>query len=100
MRFEDYRRNLKFFNCKFDGNAVAVCSQAANDTRREIGQVGMVPKAFPAIDVRNMYLDKRYGNTCQRITQSNAGMGQGARINDDRLNPFFFRYVYAINQFT
>ena len=37
MTFGDYRRNLKFFNCKFDGNAVAVCSQAANDTRRQIG---------------------------------------------------------------
>ena len=60
----------------------------------------MVPKAFPAIDVRNMYLDKRYSHARQRITQSHAGVGKGARINNDRVNPFFFRYVYAINQFT
>ena len=56
--FGDYRRNLKSFNCKFDGDPVAVGSQATDHARGEIGQVGVVPKAFPAINVRNMYLDK------------------------------------------
>ena len=58
----------------------------------------MVPKAFPAIDVRNMYLDKRDCHTRQRITQRHAGMRESAGIDDDGLNPFFLRCMDAINQ--
>ena len=85
MTFGDYRRNLKFFNCKFDGNAVAVGSQAANDTRREIGQVGMVAKALPALDVQNVPLDKGACQARQCITQGHAGVRESAGIDDDRL---------------
>jgi hypothetical protein len=98
IRFGDYRRNLKSFNCKFDGNPVAVGSQTADHARSEIGQVGMVPKAFSAINVRNMYLDKRDCHARQCITQRHAGMRQSAGIDDDGLNPFFLRCMDAINQ--
>ena len=99
MTFGDYRRNLKFFNCKFDGNAVAVGSQAANYTRREIGQVGMVAEAFPAIDVRNVHLDKWDCHARQCITQCHAGVRESTGIDDDRLYTLLLCCVYAVNQF-
>jgi hypothetical protein len=46
----------------------------------------MVTEALALMNIRDVNFDERDGNACQRIPQGDAGVGQSAGINNDRID--------------
>jgi hypothetical protein len=58
----------------------------------------MVAKCFARCDVGQMYLDKRYGDTSEGVSQRDAGVRQPPRIDHDESYVLVKRGVDPVNQ--
>ena len=61
--------------------------ETTDDTDSNRRYVGMMPKFFTGIDVREMNLYDREGNGRERVSDGNAGMCVGCGIHQDTVCP-------------
>lgn len=61
--------------------AIAINAKPANLTDGNGGNVGVVAKGFPLMNVAEMHLDCGKTHSGDRISDGNTGMGQGTRVN-------------------
>jgi hypothetical protein len=65
-----------------------------------ITQIAMMSERLPFMHIRDMNLHKRYVYSCQRVSQSNAGMCEGAWIDDNGVDvPAGFMYAVDYGAF-
>ena len=62
---------------------VAVRAKSTNLSNRDGGYIGMMTECFTLVDVAQMHLNRRQGDSCDRITNSHTSMGVGSRIYQD-----------------
>jgi hypothetical protein len=68
------------------GEIVPVDSQAGNLTTGDTGHHRFVTKRFPLVNIGKMHFDDGNLQHQQRITNCNAGMGKGARIDNQSID--------------
>ena len=61
---------------------VAIGAEAADHSQGQVGEVGLMPEGFAAVDIADVDFNKgqRYG--CQCISQGDAGVGKGGWVDD------------------
>lgn len=56
-------------------------------------------ECFTRKNIRQMDFNKRNRHAGQRVTQRNAGMGEGSRVDDDEVDLVVCGLMYAVHQF-
>lgn len=77
---------LASFDCEFDGHAITVNPQPANDANGDCGQIGMMAKAFALVDIGNVYFNEGDRDAGKRIAQGHARMRETTGIDHDGID--------------
>src|SRR5262249_552232 len=78
---------------------VAVCAQAADRADRYVGKLGSTAEHLAREDVRKVYLDERYLDCGEGITQGDAGVSGSSGVQydvDDAATPAALNLVDAL----
>ena len=71
----------------------------ANDAADgDVGKIGVMSERLTGEDVREVNLDERNAHAQQRVAQGNAGVGVGARVDQDEIDAFGTCLVHAVHQ--
>src|SRR6201991_2093905 len=77
---------------------IAFPAETANDPFGEIGEIRMVPERLAAMHVRQVNLDERDTNACQRVPNRDAGMGVRSGVDQDEIGLLVPRGMDAIDE--
>src|SRR5690554_455604 len=94
------KRNDQALVCqgKTEGGLVTVWPEPRNDSPCLVGQVRVVTKTFPLVDVGQMHFDIGNVHACQGIPQRNAGMRIGCSIDNDEIGLVLTGSLDAIDE--
>jgi hypothetical protein len=85
---------------KRDGGFIALGAQPADHADRKVGKARVMTEFFPRKYVADMNLDEWDAYRRQRISQGDAGMGIGRRIDHNEGNPGGTRSLHLVDQLT
>ena len=91
--------SLQSFDGRIECELIAFDTESRNDTHRDVRQVRLSSEWFPSVDIGDVHLNKRYGYAKKRVPQSYAGMGIGARVNDDEIDLVTASLLDPVNEF-
>lgn len=78
--------------------AIALGTQSADYPYSDVAEVAVLPELLASVHIRQMDFDKRNGHAQQCIPQGDAGVGEGAGIDDDTDNTISLGRVNPIDQ--
>ena len=81
---------------KFNSSAVSESAQAANHSNSLVAQETLVAEFFASMHITDVDFDKRNSDSTQSIAQSDTGMRQASRV-DDNIIAFSSCFVNAID---
>ena len=85
-------------NEKFECVAVTVGAKAADHCLRHVAEIGMLPEGLAGMWIRQMYFHERDAHCCECVTQGDARMGEGGRIDQNEAGAVGTGSLYAIDQ--
>ena len=74
------------FDGELQGEAIAARPEAGDDAGSQIGQIGMMAKSFPLMNIGQVNFNERDRNCGKRIADRDTCMCVGSRIDDDEGN--------------
>src|ERR1700743_132775 len=77
---------------------VADRSQPIDTADSDVGQIRGMSKCFPCEYVAQVDLDEWHPNRQERVAQRDAGVGEGAGVDDDERRAVGLRGMYAADQ--
>jgi hypothetical protein len=77
---------------------VALRSKSAYHAYGLVCEIRMVSEGFTRMYIGQMQFNVGYGDACQRITQCNAGVSEGSRIDQNEAYPLLTGLMNAVNQ--
>src|SRR5438477_12582603 len=80
------------------GRLVAERAQPGDDPDRTVRQIGMSAKRLAGVRLGQMHFDERYAGAEQRVAQRNAGVREGARVDDHERHSLGAGPMDAIDQ--
>jgi len=80
------------------GRLVAERPQPGDDPHRDVRQIGMPAKRLAGVRVGQVYFNERYAGAEQRVAQRNAGVREGARVDDHERHSLGAGPMDAIDQ--
>jgi len=82
-----------------EGQLVTDGTQAADNTDRDVGEIGFPAEILAGVDIGEMHLDEGDLHRQQGIAQGDTGVGKAGRVEDDEIDVFERRRMDMINQF-
>ena len=79
---------------------ITAAAEAADRADRNIGEVRGPAERLTRVDVRQVHFDKRHGHGRKGVPQGHAGVGEAARVDDDRVHPFALGRLDTFDQLT
>lgn len=84
--------------CSLQGELVALRAKSSDSAAGYIGEVRLMAKTFPSENIRQVDLDKGYVNSKQGVAKSDAGMGVGGWIQNDKFDIVVARRMDSLQQ--
>ena len=80
------------------GERIALRPETRDAAYRDVGEIGLPAEFLPRVHIADVHLDERNADAEQGVAQRDAGMGEGARVQQDEVG-LTRTGVHAFDQF-